>query len=77
MSNWPIAFSTAAKIDKDFPNILKDLVDLKWSAVVIKKFYPIAHSQEICRRINDIEAGKTELLDADEAIARARARIRS
>ena len=56
MSNWPIAFSTTAKIDKDFPNILKDLVDLKWSAVVIKKFYPIAHCQEICRRINSDSA---------------------
>jgi putative addiction module component (TIGR02574 family) len=31
---------------------------------------------EICRRINDIESGKTELLDVDEAISRARARIR-
>ena len=36
-----------------------------------------AWDTEICRRINDIESGKTELLDADEAIARARARIRS
>ncbi|MCL5042624.1 MAG: addiction module protein [Gammaproteobacteria bacterium] len=36
-----------------------------------------AWDKEICRRINDIESGKTELLDADEAIARARARIRS
>jgi len=31
---------------------------------------------EVCRRINDIESGKTELLDVDEAISRARARIR-
>ncbi|WP_025674920.1 addiction module protein [Salinivibrio socompensis] len=31
---------------------------------------------EICRRINEIESGKTELLDVDEAISRARARIR-
>jgi putative addiction module component (TIGR02574 family) len=36
-----------------------------------------AWDTEICRRIKDIESGKTELLDADEAIARARARIRS
>ena len=36
-----------------------------------------AWDTEICRRINDIETGKTELLDAAEAIARARARIRS
>ncbi len=36
-----------------------------------------AWDAEICRRISDIEAGKTELLDANEAIARARARIRS
>ena len=52
MSSWPIAFSTTDKIDKDFPNILKDLVDLKWSAVMIKNFYPIANCREICRRIN-------------------------
>ncbi|MCK7459451.1 addiction module protein [Idiomarina aminovorans] len=31
---------------------------------------------EICLRINDIESGKTELLDADEAISRARAQIK-
>src|SRR5690554_568760 len=36
-----------------------------------------AWDAEICRRINDIDTGKAELLDADEAIARARARIRS
>jgi putative addiction module component (TIGR02574 family) len=36
-----------------------------------------AWDTEICRRINDIESGKTELLDVDEAIARARARMRS
>lgn len=36
-----------------------------------------AWDAEICRRISDIESGKTELMDADEAIARARARIRS
>ena len=36
-----------------------------------------AWDTEICKRINDIETGKSELLDAAEAIARARARIRS
>ncbi|PKM18503.1 MAG: hypothetical protein CVV11_14440 [Gammaproteobacteria bacterium HGW-Gammaproteobacteria-15] len=35
-----------------------------------------AWDAEICRRINDIQSGKAELLDADEAIARARAKIR-
>ena len=35
-----------------------------------------AWDTEICRRINDIAAGKTELIDAEEAVARARARIR-
>jgi len=33
-----------------------------------------AWDSEICRRINDIESGKTELMNADDAIARARAR---
>ncbi|PAU87575.1 hypothetical protein CK507_08390 [Pseudomonas sp. WN033] len=36
-----------------------------------------AWDAEICRRINNIESGKTEFLDADKAIAHARARIRS
>ncbi|MEX1197403.1 MAG: addiction module protein [Pseudohongiellaceae bacterium] len=36
-----------------------------------------AWDAEICRRIHDIESGKTELLDVDEALARARSRIRS
>ncbi|WP_404418726.1 addiction module protein [Marinospirillum sp.] len=36
-----------------------------------------AWDAEICRRIKDIESGKSELLDADEAIASARERIRS
>jgi putative addiction module component (TIGR02574 family) len=31
---------------------------------------------EICRRINEIESGKAELLDVEEVLARARARIR-
>lgn len=35
-----------------------------------------AWDTEICRRINDIESGKTELLDADEVIARAREQLR-
>ena len=53
MPSWPIAVTTTATIEKDFPNILQELVDLKWSAVVIKNFYPIAYCQEICRRINN------------------------
>lgn len=35
-----------------------------------------AWDDEICRRINDIQSGKAELLDADEAIRRARVQIR-
>lgn len=31
---------------------------------------------EICRRINEIESGKAELLDVEEVLTRARARIR-
>jgi putative addiction module component (TIGR02574 family) len=31
---------------------------------------------EICRRINEKESGKAELLDVEEVLARARARIR-
>jgi putative addiction module component (TIGR02574 family) len=32
---------------------------------------------EICRRINEIEAGEVDLLDVEEVLARARARLRS
>ena len=32
---------------------------------------------EICRRINEIEAGKAPVLDAKEVLAAVRARIRS
>jgi len=32
---------------------------------------------EICRRINEIEAGEADLLDVEEVLARARARLRS
>ena len=35
-----------------------------------------AWDAEICRRIRNIESGKVELINADEAIARARARLR-
>lgn len=31
---------------------------------------------EICRRIKDLESGRVELIDADEAVAQARARLR-
>ena len=31
---------------------------------------------ELCRRINEIELGDTELLDVDDMLARARSRIR-
>lgn len=30
---------------------------------------------EICRRINEIESGKAELLNVDEVLARAKARV--
>ena len=32
---------------------------------------------EICRRINEIEAGKAQLLDIDDVLSRARARLAS
>jgi putative addiction module component (TIGR02574 family) len=32
---------------------------------------------EICRRINEIEAGEAELFDVNEVLVRARARLRS
>ncbi|MFC3887652.1 addiction module protein [Salinispirillum marinum] len=32
---------------------------------------------EVCRRINEIESGRTELLNLDDVLARARARIRN
>ena len=32
---------------------------------------------EVCRRINEIEAGTAQLLDVDEVLARVRARLNS
>ena len=37
----------------------------------------VAWDIEICRRINEIEAGTATLLDPDEVLARARARLKS
>ena len=31
---------------------------------------------ELCRRINEVESGKAQLLDVEEVLARIRARIR-
>ncbi|MCA8864505.1 addiction module protein [Halomonas sp. SBBP1] len=36
-----------------------------------------AWDDEICRRINNLESGKTKSLEVSEAIERARARIRN
>lgn len=36
-----------------------------------------AWDEEICRRINNLESGKTESLEVSEALERARARIRN
>ncbi|MBT2802646.1 addiction module protein [Halomonas sp. ISL-56] len=36
-----------------------------------------AWDEEICRRINNLESGKTESLEVSEAIERARALIRN
>lgn len=36
-----------------------------------------AWDDEICRRINNLESGKTESLEVSEALERARARIRN
>jgi putative addiction module component (TIGR02574 family) len=37
----------------------------------------VAWDIEICRRINEIEAGEAELFDVNEVLVRARTRIRS
>ena len=57
-----------AKLARDLVASLDGLADMSVAE---------AWDAKICRRINDIESGKTELLDAKEAVARARARIRS
>lgn len=31
---------------------------------------------EICRRINEVQSGRAQLFDADEVLARARARLK-
>nr|WP_231898064.1 addiction module protein [Halomonas sp. hl-4] len=36
-----------------------------------------AWDEEICRRVNNLESGKTKSLEVSEALERARARIRN
>jgi putative addiction module component (TIGR02574 family) len=65
--------SVMALPEKDRAQLAKDLVaslDGPVDSEVAR-----AWDIEICRRINEIESGKAVLLDADEVLARARARL--
>lgn len=49
ISTWPVALTTPDRIVEDNPEILQDLANLKYGAVIIRGFYETQH----CRRIVD------------------------
>ena len=50
-SSWPIALITPDRVVEDFPEVLHELADLKWAAVVIRGFYAPEHCREVVARI--------------------------
>ena len=62
---WNIVVTTPDTVVRDYPNILQQMADLKYSAVVIREFYPLEHCAEVVRRI---EADTTGLVDVKEYV---------
>ena len=60
---WNIVVTTPDTVVRDYPNILQQMADLKYSAVVIRGFYALDHCAEIVRRI---QADTTGLVDVKE-----------
>ena len=50
-SPWTVALTTSDRLVQDFPNVLHQLADLDWAAVVIRDFYPPEHCREVAARI--------------------------
>ena len=51
-TGWEVAYTTADRLVDDYPNILHELVDLKWAAVVVQGFYELDHCREVVARID-------------------------
>ena len=62
---WNIVVTTPAAVSRDYPNILRQMAALEYSAVVIRGFYPLNHCAEVVRRI---ESDTTGLVDVKEYV---------
>ena len=50
-AGWKPAVTTPDRVVQDFPDILHEMADLKWAAVVVRGFYAIEHCREVVSRI--------------------------
>ena len=62
---WNIVVTTPDAVARGYPNILQQMADLEYSAVVIRGFYALEHCAEVVRRI---ESDTTELVDVKEYV---------
>ena len=62
---WNIVVTTPDAVAGDYPNILRQMADLEYSAVVIRGFYALEHCAEVVRRI---ESDTTGLVDVKEYV---------
>ena len=52
-NSWPIAITTPDQVVENFPDVLHELANLEWAAVVIRNFYAPEHCQEVVDRIRN------------------------
>ena len=62
---WNIVVTTPDAVARDYPNILRQMADLEYSAVVIRGFYALEHCAKVVRRI---ESDTTGLVDVKEYV---------
>ena len=62
---WNIVVTTPDAVARGYPNILQQMADLEYSAVVIRGFYALEHCAEVVRRI---ESDTTGLVDVKEYV---------
>ena len=62
---WNIVVTAPDAVARDYPNILQQMADLEYSAVVIRGFYALEHCAEVVRRI---ESDTTGLVDVKEYV---------
>jgi putative addiction module component (TIGR02574 family) len=67
----------AAEAMKLSPEERADLADRLWVSVEPKADVEAAWDEEIQRRIDDLEAGRTEAIPAEQVFAEIRARIKA